>query len=53
MKSSVRLVVTPGYNVAFDCFDLPASIEVVMVAPRMIGVGIGDPIGTVGQLIRK
>ncbi len=53
VKSSVRLLVTPGYHVAFDCFDLPASIDVVMGAPRMIGAGIGDPIGTAGQLIRK
>ncbi len=29
-----------GYNLAFGLVDLPASADVVMVAPRMIGAGI-------------
>lgn len=36
------LVVASGYNVAFNLFNLPGSINVVMVAPRMIGAGVRE-----------
>ena len=49
----MRLVVASSYNVVFDLFDLPASIDVVMGALRMIETGIREPIVTCGQLIRK
>ncbi len=29
-----------GYNIAFKFIDVPKSIDVVMVAPRMIGAGV-------------
>lgn len=31
-----------GYNVAFGLIDPPANVDVVMVAPRMIGPGVRD-----------
>ncbi len=31
-----------GYNVAFDLIRPPAEVDVVLVAPRMIGVGVRD-----------
>jgi len=31
-----------GYNVAFGLIDPPASLDVVLVAPRMIGPGVRD-----------
>ncbi len=31
-----------GYNVAFGLIEPPADVDVVMVAPRMIGVGVRD-----------
>ncbi len=31
-----------GYNVAFGLMDPPADVDVVMVAPRMIGPGVRD-----------
>jgi ketol-acid reductoisomerase len=31
-----------GYNVAFGLIDPPADVDVVMVAPRMIGPGVRD-----------
>jgi ketol-acid reductoisomerase len=34
------LVVASGYNVAFGLLDVPESIDIVMVAPRMIGAGV-------------
>ncbi|CAM0140401.1 hypothetical protein VKS41_006411 [Umbelopsis sp. WA50703] len=39
---NATLVVASGYAVAFDLLDLPASLDVVMVAPRMIGAGVRD-----------
>ena len=40
LRPGATLVVASGYNVAFHLFDLPNSIDVVMVAPRMIGSGV-------------
>jgi ketol-acid reductoisomerase len=49
LRTGMTLVVASGYNVAFQLFDLPDFIDVIMVAPRMIGAGVrqrylrGDP----------
>src|SRR6266700_5427197 len=40
LRTGTTLVVASGYNVAFQLFDLPDSIDVIMVAPRMIGSGV-------------
>src|SRR6266516_6732521 len=40
LKPGATLVVASGYNVAFQLFDLPNSIDVIMVSPRMIGSGV-------------
>ncbi len=40
LRTGATLVVASGYNVAFQLFDLPDSIDLVMVAPRMIGAGV-------------
>lgn len=40
LKPGATLVVASGYNVAFQLFVLPNSIDVIMVAPRMIGSGV-------------
>ena len=40
LRSSATLVVASGYNVAFGLLTLPDGVDVVMVAPRMIGVGV-------------
>jgi len=42
LKTGASLVVASGYNVAFQLFDLPNSIDVIMVAPRMIGAGVRE-----------
>ncbi|CAO3679202.1 unnamed protein product [Umbelopsis vinacea] len=39
---NATLIVASGYAVAFDLLELPASLDVVMVAPRMIGAGVRD-----------
>jgi ketol-acid reductoisomerase len=36
------LVVASGYAVAFNLLDIPEQMDVVMVAPRMIGAGVRD-----------
>ncbi len=42
LRAGATLVVASGYNVAFQLIDLPGSIDVIMVAPRMIGAGVRD-----------
>ncbi|KAI9284677.1 Acetohydroxy acid isomeroreductase, catalytic domain-containing protein [Umbelopsis sp. AD052] len=39
---NATLVVASGYAVAFDLLELPETLDVVMVAPRMIGAGVRD-----------
>ena len=36
------LVFASGYTVAFDLLTLPPDVDVVLVAPRMIGAGVRD-----------
>jgi ketol-acid reductoisomerase len=36
------LVFASGYNIAFELFTPPPSVDVVLVAPRMIGAGVRD-----------
>lgn len=40
LKPGATLVVASGYNVTFNLLDVPASIDIIMVAPRMIGAGV-------------
>src|SRR6266480_4596521 len=42
LRTGATLVVASGYNVAFQLFDLPDTIDVIMVAPRMIGAGVRE-----------
>ena len=42
LRRGSTLVVASGYNIAFNLFDLPGSVDVVMVAPRMIGAGVRE-----------
>src|SRR6266568_728710 len=42
LRAGTILVVASGYNVAFQLFDLPDVIDVIMVAPRMIGAGVRE-----------
>ncbi len=42
LRPSATLVVASGYNVAFHLFNLPDFIDVIMVAPRMIGAGVRE-----------
>ncbi|MCE3550705.1 NAD(P)-binding domain-containing protein [Pseudonocardia sp. RS11V-5] len=40
LRAGDTLVVASGYNLAFGLLDLPEEIDVVMVAPRMIGEAV-------------
>lgn len=42
LRPHTTLVVASGYNVAFNLFALPDFVDVVMVAPRMIGAGVRE-----------
>jgi ketol-acid reductoisomerase len=42
LRANTTLVIASGYNVAFKLLDLPASIDVILVAPRMIGAGVRE-----------
>ncbi len=42
LRAGTIMVVASGYNVAFQLFDLPDVIDVIMVAPRMIGAGVRE-----------
>lgn len=42
LRTSDTIVVASGYNVHFDLLDIPEAVDVVMVAPRMIGEGVRD-----------
>ncbi|KAH7104605.1 IlvN-domain-containing protein [Auriculariales sp. MPI-PUGE-AT-0066] len=40
LKSTAAVVVASGYNVFYNLLNIPASNDVVMVAPRMIGSSV-------------
>lgn len=40
LPRSATLVVASGYNMAYGLLPVPDGVDVVMVAPRMIGVGV-------------
>jgi len=43
LRPGATLVVASGYNVTFNLLDpLPNELDIVMVAPRMIGAGVRD-----------
>jgi ketol-acid reductoisomerase len=42
LRRGDTLVVASGYNVAFGLLEIPAGVDVVMVAPRMIGAGVRE-----------
>jgi ketol-acid reductoisomerase len=42
LQAGSTLVVASGYNVAFQQLSIPEHVNVVMVAPRMIGVGVRE-----------
>jgi ketol-acid reductoisomerase len=42
LRPGATLVVASGYNIAFNLLAVPAAVDVVMVAPRMIGAGVRE-----------
>jgi len=42
LRPGSTLVVASGYNIAFNLLDMPESVNILMVAPRMIGAGVRD-----------
>jgi len=42
LKANSTLVFASGYNVAFNHISIPAGVDAVLLAPRMIGVGVRE-----------
>ncbi len=42
LSNGDTLVFASGYNIAFDLLKLPQTIDVLLIAPRMIGVGVRE-----------
>ncbi len=42
LKPGSALVFASGYNIAFGLIQVPADVDVILLAPRMIGVGIRE-----------
>ncbi len=42
LKDKAAIVFASGYNVGFNLLELPENIDVLMIAPRMIGVGVRE-----------
>ena len=42
LRPGATVVVASGYNVAFGLLNIPENIDVIMVAPRMIGAGVRE-----------
>ncbi len=42
LKSKIALVFASGYNLAFEQIKIPSGVDVLLLAPRMIGVGIRE-----------
>lgn len=42
LRPQTTLVVASGYNVAFKLLAVPDTLDIVMVAPRMIGAGVRE-----------
>ena len=40
LQPGATLVVASGYNIAFNLLAVPDTVDIVMVAPRMIGAGV-------------
>ena len=42
LQPGAALVVASGYNVTFNLLHIPDTVDVIMVAPRMIGAGVRE-----------
>src|SRR5260221_13479241 len=42
LRQGATLVIASGYNIAFQLLEIPEHIDVVTVAPRMIGLGVRE-----------
>ncbi len=42
LKEGYTLCFATGYNIAYDLIKIPDNIDIIMIAPRMIGVGVRE-----------
>jgi ketol-acid reductoisomerase len=42
LKENDTLVFASGYNIAFGIISLPSNVDILLIAPRMIGIGVRE-----------
>ena len=42
LRENNALIFASGYNIGFNLLDVPSNIDVLLLAPRMIGVGVRE-----------
>lgn len=42
LKENDALVFASGYNIAFNIISLPSNVDILLIAPRMIGIGVRE-----------
>jgi ketol-acid reductoisomerase len=42
LKENDSLIFASGYNIAFNIISLPSNVDVLLIAPRMIGMGVRE-----------
>ncbi|TFF83991.1 MAG: ketol-acid reductoisomerase [Promethearchaeota archaeon] len=42
LKENDTLVFASGYNIAFDIISPPPNVDILLIAPRMIGIGVRE-----------
>jgi ketol-acid reductoisomerase len=42
LKPNSTINFASGYNIGFKLIELPANVDVIMIAPRMIGIGVRE-----------
>jgi len=42
LREGMTVVFASGYNIGFNLLDVPKDIDVIMIAPRMIGIGVRE-----------
>jgi len=42
LKKNDTVIFASGYNIAFNLIQLPENIDILLIAPRMIGIGVRE-----------
>lgn len=42
LQNNQTLIFASGYNIAFNLLEIPDNVDILLIAPRMIGVGVRE-----------